>query len=52
MSQPHAHTHAPAHRAVAVEPGWSLLRLSAGQRLAIAGAIAGLVWAATLLVIW
>jgi hypothetical protein len=47
MSHPHAH----AHRAVSENPGWSLLRLSAGQRLGIAFGVIALVWAATLAVI-
>ncbi len=47
MSHPHAH----AHRAVSEDPGWSLLRLSAGQRLGIAFVVIALVWAATLAVI-
>ncbi len=44
-------THAHAHRAVSENPGWSLLRLSAGQRLGLAGGVIALVWAATLAVI-
>lgn len=47
MSRPHAH----AHHALPDEPGWSLLRLSAAARLGMASVIAGLIWAATLLVI-
>jgi hypothetical protein len=47
MSHPHAH----AHRAVSEDPGWSLLRLSAGQRFGLAGVVIVLVWAATLAVI-
>jgi hypothetical protein len=47
MSHPHSH----AHRAVSENPGWSLLRLSAGQRLGLAGGVIALVWAATLAVI-
>ena len=47
MSHPRAH----AHRAVSENPGWSLLRLSAGQRLGFASVIIALVWAATLAVI-
>ncbi|MBX9909879.1 MAG: hypothetical protein K2Z25_14340 [Beijerinckiaceae bacterium] len=47
MSHPHAHT----HRAVSENPGWSLLRLSAGQRLGIAFVVIAMVWAATLAVI-
>jgi hypothetical protein len=39
----------PAHRhAAAVEPGFSLLRLSAAERLAGAGLISGLLW----LMVW
>lgn len=40
----HAHDQAP-RRALALEPGWSLLRLSAGRRLAFAGAIVATLWA-------
>jgi len=47
MSRPHAH----AHRAASEDPGWSLLRLSAGQRLGIALVVIAAVWAATLAVI-
>jgi len=47
VSHPHAHT----HRAVSENPGWSLLRLSAGQRLGIAFVVIAMVWAATLAVI-
>ncbi len=39
------------HRAIADAPGWSLLRLSAGLRLAMALGIAALLWLATLAVI-
>lgn len=51
MNDPHAlshthqdHTHAP--RAVALAPTWSLMRLSALQRLVGAGVILALVWVA------
>ena len=44
LSQPHVHRHAAS-----LEPGFSLLRLSAAERLAGAGLIAGLLW---LLVWW
>jgi hypothetical protein len=44
LSDAHPHRHA-----VAAEPGFSLLRLSAAERLAGAGLIAGLLW---LLVWW
>lgn len=47
MSRPDAH----AQRAVSEDPGWSLLRLSAGQRLGIAFVVIVFVWAATLAVI-
>ena len=48
MAHGHHHTH---QRAVAAEPGWSLLRLSSIQRLAIAGALSAALWAAVLAVI-
>ncbi len=53
MSQSHAHAQSSAHaqHAVPDEPGWSLLRLSAGARLGLACVIAGVIWVATLLVI-
>ncbi|MCG6122901.1 MAG: hypothetical protein MEP57_09405 [Microvirga sp.] len=47
MIDPHGHHHqhhgAP-HRAAALAPGWSLLRLSGAQRLAIAGAAIAMLW--------
>ena len=57
MNDPHGHIHAPrdhahahaqtlAPRAVALAPTWSLMRLSALQRLVGAGVILALVWAA------
>lgn len=47
MSHPHAH----AHHATSEDPGWSLLRLSAGQRLGLACVVIAAVWVATLAVI-
>ncbi len=47
MSQPHAH----AHRAASEDPGWSLLRLSAGGRFGLACVVIAAVWTATLLVV-
>ena len=44
----HAHSH---HHPVSESPGWSLLRLSAGQRLCLATGVILLLWAATLAVI-
>jgi hypothetical protein len=41
LSHPHAHRHATP-----VEPGFSLLRLSAVERLAGVGVIAALLWLA------
>lgn len=49
MRQRHAHAH--THRAAFDDPGWSLLRLSAGQRLGLASVVIALVWVATLAVI-
>lgn len=45
------HSHAAGERHPAARPGFSLLRLSAWQRLAIAVPLAGLLWAAALAVI-
>lgn len=42
-----AHHHAGHRHPVADVPGWSLLRLSAGQRLAIAAVIVACLWVAT-----
>jgi hypothetical protein len=50
MSHPHHHHPHPA-RAADITPGWSLLRLAAGQRLAIVLALLALLWLATLAVI-
>jgi len=47
----HRHSHAPGERHPAARPGFSLLRLSAWQRLAIALPLAALIWAAALAVI-
>ncbi|HMB11674.1 hypothetical protein [Saliniramus sp.] len=47
MSDPHIHQaagHAHAPRARALAPSWSLMRLSALQRLAGAGLLLALVW--------
>lgn len=46
----HAHAHPPSH-AVPVDPGWSLLRLSALARIGLACGIVALLWLATLAVI-
>ena len=50
--QDHSHDHGHAHPAAAVvrraDPGFSLLRLSALQRLAGAGVIIALLWLALL----
>ena len=40
----HTHTHAHEHRAIAAAPTFSLLRLSAGQRLAGAAFILLALW--------
>lgn len=48
----HHHSHAEGERHPAARPGFSLLRLSAVQRLAIALPLAALLWAAALAVIW
>ena len=48
MAHAHAH-HTP--RATPDEPGWSLLRLSAGARVGLAAAVVALLWLATLAVI-
>lgn len=45
-----AHDH-PHHRPVSEAPGWSLLRLSAGQRLGLALGMILMLWAATFAVI-
>lgn len=47
----HGHAHAHAHPARALDPSWSLLRLSAGARLGGAVALCALLWLATILVI-
>lgn len=39
----HEHAHA-SRRAAALAPGWSLMRLSGAQRLAIAGVAIALLW--------
>ncbi|MGY6644896.1 MAG: hypothetical protein ACXIVD_06715 [Salinarimonas sp.] len=47
MSEPHSHQaagHGHAPRARALAPSWSLMRLSALQRLAGAGLLLALVW--------
>ncbi|MBS9479268.1 hypothetical protein KIP89_19345 [Ancylobacter sp. VKM B-3255] len=49
-AHPHAHSHGPHQRHPAAEPGFSLLRLSVWQRLAIAAPLAALLWAGALLV--
>ncbi|WP_158673246.1 hypothetical protein [Bosea sp. FBZP-16] len=46
-----AHDHPHHRQPVAEVPGWSLLRLSAGQRLGLAIGVILLLWAATLAVI-
>lgn len=49
-----AHTHTHAHHAphaAASEPGWSLLRLSAGARIGLAALVVAALWLATLAVI-
>lgn len=48
----HSHTHAHAPRSsVSDNPGWSLLRLSAGSRVGLALAIIAVLWLATFAVI-
>lgn len=47
----HHHSHAAGERHPSVRPGFSLLRLSALQRLAIALPLAALLWAMALAVI-
>lgn len=44
MSHGHHHHHAHEHRAVAAAPTFSLLRLSAGQRLAGAAVLLAGLW--------
>lgn len=46
-----AHDHAHHRHPVAEVPGWSLLRLSAGQRLGLALGVILVLWAATFAVI-
>ncbi|MGX5733770.1 hypothetical protein [Bosea thiooxidans] len=46
----HAHAH-HTHHAVPNEPGWSLLRLSAGARIGLAVLVVAVLWLATLAVI-
>ncbi|WP_156412010.1 hypothetical protein [Bosea sp. Root483D1] len=46
-----AHDHAHHRHAVSEAPGWSLLRLSAGQRLGLALGVIVVLWAATFTVI-
>ncbi len=46
----HAHAH-HTHHAVPNEPGWSLLRLSAGARIGLAALVVAVLWLATLAVI-
>jgi hypothetical protein len=46
----HAHAHSARH-AVPNEPGWSLLRLSAGARIGLAALVVAALWLATLAVI-
>ncbi|WP_157732889.1 hypothetical protein [Bosea sp. AS-1] len=46
----HGHSHAGSHT-VSEDPGWSLLRLSAWNRVGLAGVVVALLWAATLAVI-
>jgi len=49
MSRTHDHN---MHRAAAPsEPGWSLLRLSAGARIGLAALVVAALWLATLAVI-
>ncbi|WAC29073.1 hypothetical protein [Ancylobacter sp. SL191] len=47
----HSHSHAPGQRHPMAEPGFSLLRLSVWQRLAIALPLTVLLWAAAIAVI-
>jgi hypothetical protein len=42
----HHHHHGPVRRAVAAEPTWSILRMSAWQRLAGAAVLLVALWAA------
>ena len=46
-----AHDHAHHRQPAAEVPGWSLLRLSAGQRLGLALGVILVLWAATFAVI-
>ncbi|WP_156323338.1 hypothetical protein [Bosea sp. AAP35] len=48
MARPHTH---PISHAVPVDPGWSLLRLSAPARIGLAAGIVALLWVATFAVI-
>ena len=51
MSHGHHHHHPHAHRAIAAAPTFSLLRLSAGQRLAGAAAVLAGLWVLVLRVV-
>ncbi|MBB3772306.1 hypothetical protein FHS55_002918 [Angulomicrobium tetraedrale] len=50
-SPSHRHSHGPGRRHPPARPGFSLLRLSAMQRLAIALPLAALIWALALVVL-
>ncbi|MDQ0510420.1 hypothetical protein [Ancylobacter amanitiformis] len=50
-SPSHRHSHGPGRRHPPARPGFSLLRLSAVQRLAIALPLAALIWALALAVL-
>jgi hypothetical protein len=45
------HDHQHAHRAIAAAPTFSLLRLSAWERLAGAGVIVGALWLLVLMIL-
>jgi hypothetical protein len=55
MSHPHTHSHADhdhahPHARPAHDPAWSLLRLSAFGRVALAGGLLALLWLAVIAV--
>lgn len=53
MTPPHHHAphHHAAPRGIELDPGWSLLRLSAGARLGFALVLVAALWGATIAVI-
>lgn len=47
-----AHQHAPVARTMAQAPGFSLMRVSLGERLLMAAALSALLWVAIAGVLW